>query len=42
MIMASEITACNIIPIFACRDSTAVSVGESAVLVLKAKASMPC
>jgi len=33
----SEISACSIIPAFAHRDSTAVSVGENAVLVLNAR-----
>ena len=35
--IASEITACTIIATFAGRDNTAVSVGDKAVLVLKAK-----
>jgi len=36
-IIVSEISDCAIIPSFAPRDSTAVSVGENAVLVLKAR-----
>ena len=33
----SEINDCSIMPIFAQRESTAVSVGEKAVLVLNAR-----
>ncbi len=36
-IIVSEIMDCTIIPAFAHRDSTAVSVGENAVLVLNAR-----
>ena len=35
--MEREIKACVIMPSFAQRDSTAVSAGENAVLVLKAR-----
>ena len=35
--IVSEIRACSIVPAFAQRDSTAVSVGEKAVLVLNAR-----
>ena len=36
-IIVSEISDCAIMPNFAPRDSTAVSVGEKAVLVLNAR-----
>ena len=35
--IVSEIRACSIMPSFAQRDKTGVSVGENAVLVLKAR-----
>jgi len=35
--IVSEIRACSMVPAFAQRDSTAVSVGEKAVLVLNAR-----
>jgi len=35
--MVNEMSDCSIIPAFAQRDNTAVSVGENAVLVLNAK-----